>query len=233
MTGRHDARPRDDRREITGWLIYDWANSAFQTTVVTVLMGPYLTALAQRDAGRNGVVADLGPFGTITATSLFPYCISTSVFLQVLLLPLLGAIADFSNAKKRLMVAFCYAGVAATCLLFFITDRRYLAGGALLIVANLAYGVSIVLYNAFLNDITTEPLRNRVSSHGYALGYLGGGLLLAANLALLNASDTIGVSKEVAVRLSLLSAGIWWGGFALMTFARLKPREARRSRPPG
>jgi MFS-type transporter involved in bile tolerance (Atg22 family) len=72
MTARHDARPRDDRREITGWLMYDWANSAFQTTVVTVLIGPYLTALAQRDAGRNGVVADLGPFGTITATSLFP-----------------------------------------------------------------------------------------------------------------------------------------------------------------
>ena len=73
MIARHDARPRDDRREITGWLMYDWANSAFQTTVVTVLMGPYLTALAQRDVGKNGVVADLGPFGTITATSLFRY----------------------------------------------------------------------------------------------------------------------------------------------------------------
>jgi MFS transporter, UMF1 family len=233
MTLRHGSRPRDERREIVGWLMYDWANSAFQTTVVTVLMGPYLTTLAQRDVGRNGIVADLGPFGTITATSLFPYSISTSVFLQVLLLPLLGAIADFSNAKKRLMVIFCYAGVAATCLLFFITDRRYLAGAALLIAANLAYGVTLVLYNAFLNDITSENLRNRVSSQGYALGYLGGGLLLAANLALLSASDTVGISKEAAVRLSLLSAGVWWGGFALMTFARLKPRQARRSRPEG
>lgn len=211
--------------------MYDWANSAFQTTVLTVLIGPYLTDLAQRDVGPNGIVAHLGPLGTITATSLFPYCISTSVFLQVLLLPLLGAIADYSHAKKRLMIAFCYGGVAVTCLLFFITGHRYLAGGMLLIAANVAFGMTIVLYNAFLNDITTERLRNKISSQGYALGYLGGGLLLAANLVLLNVSDRLGISKELAVRISLLSAGLWWGGFALITFARLKPRSARRLRP--
>src|SRR5262245_10249046 len=114
----------DHSREITGWLVYDWANSAFQTTVITVLIGPYLTDLAQRDVGRNGVVAHLGMFGSITATSLFPYCIAASVFLQVLLLPVLGAIADYSQAKKRLMIWFCYAGVVATCLLFFVTGRN-------------------------------------------------------------------------------------------------------------
>jgi UMF1 family MFS transporter len=233
MTVRREPRGRDERRELVGWVMYDWANSAFQTTVVTVLIGPYLTALAQADAGRNGVVADLGAFGTITATSLFPYCISASVFAQVLLLPFLGAIADFSNAKKRLMMAFCYTGVAATCLMYFITDRRYLAGGALLIVANLAFGATLVLYNAFLNEIAAPDQRDRVSSQGYALGYLGGGLLLAANLALLSAADAIGMPKGLAVRLSLLSAGVWWGGFALITFARLKTRDARRSRAPG
>lgn len=213
--------------------MYDWANSAFQTTVLTVLVGPYLTDLAQREVGRNGVVANLGPFGTITAMSLFPSCISTSVFLQVMLLPFLGAIADYSRAKKRLMAGFCYGGVAATCLLFFITGRLYLVGGLLLIVANFAFGVTIVLYNAFLNDITAEDQRNKVSSQGYAVGYLGGGLLLAANLGLLNGSDRLGISKELAVRISLLSAGLWWGGFALITFARLNTREPRRARPSG
>ena len=231
MAVRPDSRTNDNQREIVGWLMYDWANSAFQTTVVTVLIGPYLTDLAQRDVGRNGIVTNLGPFGTITATSLFPYCISTSVFLQVLLLPLLGAIADYSHAKKRLMIAFCYGGVAATCLLFFITGHRYIAGGMLLMVANLAFGVTIVLYNAFLNDITTGDRRNKISSQGYALGYLGGGLLLAANLVLLNVSNRLGMSKELAVRISLLSAGLWWGGFALIAFARLKTRAARRARP--
>ena len=226
-----DCPARNDRREIAGWLIYDWANSAFSTTVITVLAGPYLTALAQHDVGRNGIVATLGPLGSITALSLFPYCIAASVFLQVLLLPTIGAIADYSRAKKWLMAAFCYGGVTATCLLYFITGHRYLIGGMTLIVANLAFGVTIVLYNAFLNDITTEDQRNKVSSQGYALGYLGGGLLLAANLGLVNASDRLGLSRELAVRISLLSAGLWWGGFALITFGRLKTRAATRTRP--
>jgi MFS transporter, UMF1 family len=211
--------------------MYDWANSAFQTTVITVLAGPYLTALAQRDVGRNGVLMTLGPFGSIRALSLFPYCISASVFLQVLLLPFLGAIADYSRAKKRLMAAFCYGGVASTCLLFFVAGHRYFVGGLLLIVANFAFGVTIVLYNAFLNDITTDDRRDKVSSQGYALGYLGGGLLLAANLGLVSASDRLGLSRELAVRISLLSAGLWWGGFALITFARLRTRAATRVKP--
>jgi UMF1 family MFS transporter len=221
---------KDDRREVTGWLMYDWANSAFQTTVITVLSGPYLTALAQREVGSNGVVLSLGALGTVTATSLFPYCISVSVFLQILLLPLVGAVADFTNLKKRLMVVFCYTGVAATCLLVFVTAGRYLFGGLLLVVANLCFGVTIALYNAFLNDITSEDLRDKVSSQGYALGYLGGGLLLALNLALINLADRLGVSRELAVRLSLLSAGLWWGGFSIVTFVRLKTRPARHAR---
>jgi len=154
------------------------------------------------------------------------------VFLQVLLLPLLGAIADYGRAKKHLLVGFCCGGVAATCLLFFITGHHYLVGGLLLIVANFAYGMTSVLYNAFLNDITTEDQRDKVSSQGYALGYLEGGLLLAANLGLLSTSDRLGISKELAVRISLLSAGLWWGGFAVITFARLKTRTVPRARPP-
>lgn len=222
---------RNDRREVVGWLVYDWANSAFQTTVITVLAGPYLTALAQDSVGRNGVVATLGPFGSITALSLFPYCISASVGLQVLLLPFLGAIADYSQAKKRLMSAFCYAGVLATCLLFFVTGQRYLAGGLLLVAANFAYGVTIVLYNAFLNDITTAERRDAVSSQGYAVGYLGGGLLLAANLLLVSFSERLGISRELAVRISLLSAGVWWGAFGAISFLRLRSRAPARRRP--
>src|SRR5581483_6277363 len=220
---------RNDRREIAGWLLYDWANSAFQTTVVTVLIGPYLTALAQHDVGTNGVVLRLGPFGTVTALSLYPFCIAASVVLQVLLLPLLGALVDYTGMKKRLMMAFCYAGAAATCLMFFVARDRYLAGSALLVAANFAFGVTLVLYNAFLNDITTPDLRDRVSSHGYAVGYLGGGLLLAGNLALLGAAARLGISRELAVRISLASAGVWWGGFSVITLSRLRalPRTRR------
>ena len=215
---------RNNRREIFGWIMYDWANSAFQTTVVTVLAGPYLTALAQSAVGDNGVVLRIGPLATVTAKSLFPYSIAMSIFLQVFLLPVLGAVADYTRLKKPLMAVFCYVGVVATSLMFFVFGERYLLGALLLIVANLSFGASVVLYNAYLNDITTEDRRDEVSSRGYAVGYLGGGLLLAANLALVAFADSLGVSKGSAVRLSLLSAGLWWGGFAAVTFALLEPR---------
>ncbi|HEY3043316.1 MAG TPA: MFS transporter [Vicinamibacterales bacterium] len=222
----------NDRREIFGWAMYDWANSGFQATVITVMSGPYLTALARADVGENGAIWDLGPFH-VTAKSFFPFCIGLSVFLQLFLLPILGAIADYTNLKKQLMAFFCYTGSATTCLLFFITGHRYLAGGLLLIVANLCFGASIVLYNAFLNDIATPDRRDKVSSRGYALGYLGGGLLLLANLALLQSAGALGISEGLAVRLSLCSAGLWWGGFSIITFRRLRTRSAATALPAG
>jgi len=223
----------DDRREIFGWVVYDWANSTFVTTVATTLLGPYLTALAQRAVGENGVVLSLGLLGSVTAKSLFPFCVSASVFLQVFLLPVLGAVADYSHLKKRLMALLCYAGASSTCLLFAIRDGRYLLGSLLFIVANLCFGGSVVLYNAFLPEICTEDQRDRVSSRGYAFGYLGGGLLLALNLALVVGAPRLGITADLAVRLSLLSAGLWWGGFASFTFSRLAVRAAARPRPEG
>jgi UMF1 family MFS transporter len=219
--------PVNDRREIFGWSMYDWANSGFQCTVITVMSGPYLTALAQNDVGENGVVFRAGALA-VTAKSLFPFCIGLSVFLQVLLLPILGAIADYTSLKKALLAAFCYTGSVAAFLLFFVTGDRYLAGGALIVVGNLCFGAALVVYNAFLNEIASEDQRDRVSSRGYALGYLGGGVLLLLNLALVQNADALGLNAGLAVRISLASAGVWWGGFAIVTFRRLheRPRPA-------
>jgi UMF1 family MFS transporter len=224
--------PTNDRRQIFGWAMYDWANSGFQVTVLTVMSGPFLTALAQRDVGENGVIFDLGPL-LVTAKSFFPFCIGLSVFLQVFLLPVLGGIADYTNVKKKLMAFFCYAGSAATSLFLFISGNRYLAGGLILIAANLCFGASLVLYNAFLNDIASEDQRDKVSSRGYALGYLGGGVLLLLNLALLQGANALGISGGLAVRLSLCSAGVWWGGFSIVTFRRLRTGSAATVLPPG
>ena len=232
IAGTPEALLVNDRREIFGWMMYDWANSAFSTTVAGALLSPYITTLAQANVGENGVVLSLGPLGALTAKSFFPICIAVSVLLQVFLLPVLGAIADYSHLKKRLMALFCYIGAIATCLLFFVTGNLYLLGGLLFIVANLSFGASIVLYNAFLPDICTEDQSDKVSSRGFALGYMGGGLLLAMNFGLLLAGSKLGISPGLAVRLSLLSAGLWWGGFALITFARLKARAPARSLPP-
>ncbi len=226
-------RDKNNPRELFGWKMYDWANSAFSTTIVGALYGPYLTEITQRAVGENGVVVSLGPMGAITSKSFFPTCISAAVFLQIFLLPILGGIADYSNLKKKMMVAFCYIAVAATCLMFFVTGSLYWLGGLLFIIANLGFGASVVFYNGFLNDITTEDQRDKVSSRGFAYGYLGGGLLLALNFVLVKSAPRLGLDPLMAVRISLLSAGVWWGVFALITFATLKTRAAEKSLPPG
>lgn len=213
--------------------MYDWANSAFYTTVVGALFSPYLTRLAQTVVGENGVVLDLGPLGAVTAKSLPSLCVSISVGAQVFLLPILGALGDYSDLKKRLMAVFCYIAVVANCLMFFIKDGLYLWGGVLFIVANVCFGASNVFYNAFLPEITTEDQADKVSSRGYAYGYLGGALLLVVNLFLVLRAERLGISTGLAVRLSLLSAGIWWGGFALFTFFLLRSRPTKKNLPPG
>lgn len=236
-----DGQPINDRREIFGWMLYDWANSAFYTTVVGALLGPYLIALAQADVGKTGVVLDLGFLGAVTAQSFYQLFVAVAVGSQVLLLPIVGAIADYSNLKKRLMAVFCYTGVAATCLLFFVTGKLYLLGCLLFVVANLCFGGAIVLYNSFLPEIATEDRRDAVSSRGFALGYLGGGLLLALNFLMVGVAPTLlkpygyteGAARGLAVRLSLLSAGVWWGVFAFISFRRLRAREMKKQLPPG
>lgn len=235
MSGPHPAAHLDKNnpREIFGWKVYDWANSAFSTTIAGALYGPYLTEITQRTVGENGVVFNLAPMGAITAKSFFPTCVSVAVFLQIFVLPILGSIADYSNLKKKLMAVFCYIGVAATCLMFFIIGNLYWLGGLLFIIANLAFGAALVLYNGFLNEITTEDQRDKVSSRGFAYGYLGGGLLLGLNFLLVLNASRLGLDPYMAVRISLLSAGVWWGGFALITFVRLKTRAAEKLLPPG
>ena len=224
---------KNDPRELFGWKMYDWANSAFYTTVVGALFSPYITRLAQASVGENGVVLNLGPLGGVTAKSLPTLCVSISVGAQVLLLPILGALGDYSDLKKRLMAVFCYLAVTANCLMFFIQGNLYLMGGLLFIIANVCFGAAIVFYNAFLPEITTEDQADKVSSRGFAYGYLGGAILLALNLLLVTKAEQFGMSTGLAVRLSLASAGVWWGGFALFTFFLLKSHPSRKKLPPG
>jgi len=160
-------------------------------------------------------------------------CVSISVGAQVFLLPILGALGDYSDLKKRLMALFCYIAVVANCLMFFIQGNLYLLGGILFIIANVGFGAALVFYNAFLPDISTEDQADKVSSRGYAYGYLGGAILLALNLLLVSYAEQLGISTGLAVRLSLASAGVWWGGFAVITFLLLKGRPSKKRLPPG
>lgn len=223
----------NDRREIFGWAMYDWANSAFSTTVGTVFLGPYIASLVATaaEAYSDGMARFLGI--PVAPDSFLAYCVSFSVFMQVLFLPILGAIADYSHLRKRMMQIFAAIGAIATILMFFITGDLWWLGGVLFISANLAFGAAIVFYNAYLPDIASEEERDRVSSYGWAMGYLGGGILLALNLAFFIFSEDMGVPRSLAVRINLASAGIWWIGFASITWSRLRPRHAARALPAG
>jgi UMF1 family MFS transporter len=219
------------RREQRGWYFYDFANSAFASTVLTLFLGPYLTALAKAAAGADGLVH---PFGlAIEPRSFWSYCISVSVIGQVLFLPVVGAIADYGHRKKQLMGVFAYLGAFATMAMYFLEGTRYLAGGLLFILANVSFGCANIIYNSFLNDIATPEERDNVSSRGWGLGYLGGGLVLVMNLLLYQNAEKIGISEGMAVRMSLSSAGLWWGTWALIPLSVLRNRFPQRTLAPG
>jgi len=213
------------KREQRGWYMYDWANSTFATTVVTLFLGPYLTALAKAAAGSDGLIHPLGI--PVDPRSWWSYLVSISVMSQVVVLPIIGTVADFSPRKKQLMALFAYTGALANVAMFFLKGDAYLAGGALFLISNLVFGASIVVYNSFLPDIAAPEDRDAVSSRGWGIGYLGGGLLLALNLALFAKSRALGLTEAMAVRINLASAGVWWAVFTLIPLACL------RNRPPG
>jgi MFS transporter, UMF1 family len=218
-------------REQRAWYVYDFANSAFASTVITLFLGPYLTSLAKAAAGADGRVYPLGI--PVEPRSWWGYMVALSVMTQVVALPLMGTIADFSPHKKRLLAICAYIGAFATLAMFSLQGSAYLLGGVLFLIANLAFGSSIVVYNSFLPEIAEPEERDNVSSKGWGIGYLGGGILLALNLALFSNAQKLGLSEGLAVRISLASAGAWWAAFTVVSLLGLKNRPPGRMRRPG
>jgi len=217
--------PPTSRREQRAWYMYDWANSAFMTSVVTVFLGPYLTSLA-RAAARDGYVYPLGI--QVAPQSYWPYLVSLSVFTQVLFLPIFGAIADYGRRKREMLATLAWTGALATTAMFALGEDDYLLGGLLFLIANITFGGSIVLYNSFLPEISTAEERDHVSSRGWGIGYLGGGLLLAAHLALFTNAQAWGFTTGQAVRIALASSGLWWGLFTIIPILGIRNRGPRK-----
>jgi UMF1 family MFS transporter len=233
-----DAEPQSDpdqqlderRREQRAWYVYDWANSAYFTTTATVLFGPYLTVVAKRAAcpGQDTDLAcrtDLSIAGIpVSPGSLALYTVTAATLVSAVLLPVVGAIADRSGAKRTLLARFAWAGATAASAMVFVSGANWQLGVLLQVIASLCIGSSLVVYDAILCEIAAPDERDRVSSRGWAAGYLGGGLLLAINLAMVSGHVTLGISTETAVRLSLLSAGLWWGLFTIVPYRGLRDR---------
>ncbi len=218
-------------REQRGWYLYDWANSGFATTVIALFLGPYLTMLAKAAADAAGFVHPLGI--KIDARSYWSYLVSLSVILQVLVLPIVGALADYGNRKKRYLALSAYLGAAAAMAMFWLQGSDYILGGVLFVIANVSFGASVVVYNSFLPEIAPPEERDAVSSKGWGIGYIGGGVLLALNLLLYMNAAKLGVTEAMAVRISLGSAGVWWAGFTIPVLAMLRNRAASGAVPTG
>lgn len=214
------------RGEQRAWYMYDWANSVFPTTVVTTFLGPYLTALAKNAADANGMVYLAGL--PMDARSVWGYAVAASVICQVLVLPPLGAYADYGHRKREMLGVLAYLGAFATVAMYFLEGSRWLFGVGLFMFANTCFGGAQVIYNSFLPEISSPEERDSVSSRGWGIGYLGGGIALALNLALYLNAEKLGLSGGQAVRISLASAGVWWAAFTLIPFFGLRNRRPER-----
>ncbi|SHN59210.1 MFS transporter, UMF1 family [Geodermatophilus obscurus] len=213
------------RRERFGWYSYDWAMSVFNTSVTTVFLGPYLTSVAEEAAGPDGRLGFLGL--SIPPGSWFSYVLSASVLVQVLVLPLTGAVADRTGRKREMLAGFAALGALATTALYFVADGRYLLGALLFILANISFGAATVVYYSWLPDLAGPDERDAVSSRGWAFGYVGGALLLAVHLGLVLGAPSLGLTTGEAVRICLATAGLWWGAFTVFSVSRLRNRPVR------
>ena len=235
MTSTSDVaelEPADRIRQQKAWNWYDWANSAYYTTVLSVMFAPYMITVAGRAAGCADPDAScdktLNVLGLHLAAGSLPfYLTSFATIVSAFLLPVVGAFVDRSRHKKRHMAGFAWAGSFFAALLFFMQGDDWQLGAVCIVLSSVLAGCSLVSYYAILVDIATEDERDAVSSRGWAWGYLGGGALLLVNLVMFLGHDSLGLSQALAVRLSLLSAALWWAGFTIIPVVRLRDHPPR------
>ncbi len=206
------------RPELRAWAMYDWANSAFQTTIIAAVFPIYF----RRVAATGLAEAD--------AMARFAWATTIAILVVAIVAPVLGAIADHSAVKKRLLGVFAGIGITACFAMFWITEGEWLFALVLFVIGNIGVAGSIVFYESLLPHIVAPKDLDRVSSAGYAIGYLGGGVLLAFNLLMIQRPQMFGLADAgIGTRLSFASVGIWWLVFSLPLFMKLpEPRTMAR-----
>ena len=215
----------NDKNQIFGWAMYDWANSAYITTVAVAVL-PIL--FADNIVGEQGFEI----FGTIySSQSLWAFMISFAALWTFLCAPVLGAISDFSSSKKKFLIIFCYTGSLFSILLFFCGSGDVWRTMVFFVIAQIGFVGGNVFYDAFLPQITSEDTIDWVSGKGFAYGYIGGGIQFALSLTLITCHGVIGISQELAARIAIALAGIWWAGFSVITFVKLKESQANEQLP--
>jgi UMF1 family MFS transporter len=227
MTATNDYSLREQR----GWCLYDVANSVFYTSGISLFLPAFVPTLAAAGADAAGYIHILGV--PILAASYWAYLVGFSVFLQVLVLPVVGALADYGRRKREMLLTAAAIGSCAAGAMFFLQGASYLLAAGLFIVANLSIGASIVIYNSFLPEVAPPEERDNLSSRGWSLGYVGGCAMLLAHLGLVSQAERLGISTSLAIRIALCSTGVWWILWTLPAVKRLKNRGVAKLLPPG
>lgn len=192
------------RRELRSWALYDWANSAFATTIMAAVLPIYYARVAAAD------------LRAVDATAFWSYTAAIGLLIIALASPILGAMADYLGAKKRFLVAFLILGVCGSGALFFVGRGDWLLASGLYIAGNIGFTGSIIFYDSLLPHIASDDEVDRVSAAGFAIGYVGGALLLALNAWMILSPDTFGLADTgMASRVSFLTVAIWWAAFSI------------------
>jgi MFS transporter, UMF1 family len=203
------------KKVINGWAMYDWANSVYNLVITTTFFPIYFVAIA-RDEKHSDTVTFLGK--KFVNSSLYDYCLAVAYLLIALSYPILTSIADTRGNKKNFMRFFCYMGATGSVLLFFFKDVHYLGLGIIaFVMAAMGYVGSLVFYNAYLPEIAAPQDQDRISARGFSFGYIGSVIMQLIGFALILLLPDSGM----ATRITFLLVGIWWAGFAQITFARL------------
>ncbi len=219
----------DKKKNIFAWCMYDWANSAFATTVIAGLLPIYFATVIVPSDGW--ILRFCGIEISTNATTLWAFLAGTTALLVFLTAPVLGAIADISESKKKFLMVFCFGGSLFTTLLFFSRSGDVWLTMILFFLANTCFISANIFYDAFLPHIASRNEIDQISGRGYAYGYLGGGLQFLICIILVSAHNKFGIEKTVAVRISLLFAGIWWAGFSIITLAWLHENGNSKTLP--
>ncbi|MFN2195263.1 MAG: MFS transporter [Anaerolineales bacterium] len=203
------------RTAIFGWTMYDWANSAFGTTIMAAVLPVYYGRVAAANLPPN------------LATAYWGYTNAAALFVIAALSPILGALADFTGSKKRFLTIFVLLGVTGSALLFFVQTGDWVMASLYFMLGNLGFSGSLVFYDALLPHIAAPDELDQVSARGYAMGYIGGGTLLAINLAMIQLAPAS--QTALMTRLSFLSVAVWWFVFTLPLWRYVSepPRQIR------
>lgn len=212
---------KNDKKTITGWAFFDWANSAFALVVSTAVFPPFFASTAPEYMNLFGFAID--------SNSMYSYSVSVAYLALAIMIPLLSGIADYSGRRKKMLIFFTLLGVVSCMLLYgFDSPEKSMFALIAFVLGTIGFAGGIVFYNSYLPEIATEDQHDKVSAKGYAFGYVGSVIVLLIILFMIQKPETFGINSTDAIRLGFLLVGVWWLVFGAFSLSRLPADQNKK-----